>query len=378
MTDSAYKHNIAQEIKDKTGFILEHDVATLLEANGWTVIHNRYYLDDMQMMQREIDLLVYKVDAIQDTLIYTTLIVSCKKSETKDWIFLTRDTIGTKSNLDTSPFTYWSNNEEINFQLKDKKFTQLPYCDNIRLAIINNFFNYSKTVFAFREYDHSQKNNKLSNDTGIYDSIITLIKSQSYELESLPLRRKDTICYYNINLLTVADVKRFIEVECSADQFEERDIEQINYVNRFLVNRREHNSRIVFTKYTNLPSVIINFDLLHLANCEIATKSIDTFYDVDIKIDSNARSLITSKFSNELSWNIKWAIYSECGVHDVKEIEFGFNKDSDLWEIMIEGTEEFRVFLNKHERTENVTKAWLKKYFRSTSSFIFTEPDLPF
>ncbi len=40
----AQQTKIAHEIKDKTGFILEHDVATIFEAHDWTIIHNRYYL----------------------------------------------------------------------------------------------------------------------------------------------------------------------------------------------------------------------------------------------------------------------------------------------------------------------------------------------
>lgn len=32
---------------EKTGYVLEHKVATLFEKSKWSVIHNRYYLDDV-------------------------------------------------------------------------------------------------------------------------------------------------------------------------------------------------------------------------------------------------------------------------------------------------------------------------------------------
>lgn len=373
--------SIAQEIRDKTGFILEHDVATIFEAHDWTIIHNRYYLDDVQAMQREIDLLVYKVDEVDGILVYTSLIVSCKKSENKDWIFLTRNTAGTKSNLDTSPFIYWSNSEELNYQLKDKRFIELPYCDKDILDHLNSFFDYSKTVFAFREYENNlQKTNKVANDTGIYESIITLIKSQGYELESLPVRRKNNICYYNLNLLTIADVKRFIEVECKGEDLIESEIEQINYVNRFLVNRREHNSRITFTKFSVLESVISDFDLLHKANCKIVEVAIDKFYKTEIIRDYTALKIILSKHSDELSNSIRWEIFQEYPVknEELADPFFDFKIKSNIWEIGLEASKDLIDFLNQHEKVRGITKSWLENHLRSSASFKFIVFDLPF
>jgi hypothetical protein len=33
---------------EKTGFRLEFDISNILEDNGWTVINNKYYVDDLQ------------------------------------------------------------------------------------------------------------------------------------------------------------------------------------------------------------------------------------------------------------------------------------------------------------------------------------------
>jgi hypothetical protein len=72
----------AEEIK-KTGFVLENQVAQTVKSSGWTVISNKYYVDDSEESVREIDLIAYKCTRVQHFDVYTTLIISCKKSEAK-------------------------------------------------------------------------------------------------------------------------------------------------------------------------------------------------------------------------------------------------------------------------------------------------------
>lgn len=70
----------------KTGFVLEHKVASIFELSQWSVIHNRYYLDDVTEGQREMDMIAYKIHENKGVLIYTALIISCKKSDEFDWV----------------------------------------------------------------------------------------------------------------------------------------------------------------------------------------------------------------------------------------------------------------------------------------------------
>ncbi len=56
--------NFAQEIQ-KTGFVLENRIAQELKNVGWTVISNKYYIDDLQEAIREIDLVAYRVTKMQ-------------------------------------------------------------------------------------------------------------------------------------------------------------------------------------------------------------------------------------------------------------------------------------------------------------------------
>ena len=75
----------------KTGFVLENQIALILKSAGWTVISNKYYIDDSEESVREIDLIAYKAKRIQHFDVYTTLIISCKKSGDNAWALLARE-----------------------------------------------------------------------------------------------------------------------------------------------------------------------------------------------------------------------------------------------------------------------------------------------
>ena len=367
---------LANEVREKTGFILEHDVASIFENSGWTVIHNRYYLDDVQAIQREIDLLVYKVSKYEDTSIFTTIIISCKKSTFKDWVFLTRDAQGTKVNLNTEPFTYWSNHDIVNYQLEGRKISEINLLDQKRAPRFKKLFKYDKVVYGFREYDN-KKVNKLENDTGIYDSIISLIKSQSFELESLPTRRKNGNYYYNINLLTIADVNRFIEIECKEDKTTEKPVDKIIYVNRFLVNRQENNARVVFTRFENLKGVVSDFNFLHEANNEIVLTGISNFYEKLIYKDYSARQLLVKKYSTRLLNSVKWRLHTEYLIENEPILYIGYSKENGF-ELEIALLENIIEYMNNDDRITDITANWLTRYFRYSGKFRYVILDLPF
>ena len=91
------------KIKDaisKTGFLLEYKIGMDLQKKGWKTISNRYYLDDLSGIPREIDILAYKRTVVKNLLVYTCLLISCKKSEDKDWVFLTKQNDPNQSEKD--------------------------------------------------------------------------------------------------------------------------------------------------------------------------------------------------------------------------------------------------------------------------------------
>ena len=78
--DEETKKNIEHAIKE-SGFPFENYASTVLREHGWTIIPNRFYLDDVKGIEREVDILAYKslLDEEENICFYTSLIISCKK-----------------------------------------------------------------------------------------------------------------------------------------------------------------------------------------------------------------------------------------------------------------------------------------------------------
>lgn len=70
------------EAVSRSGFPLEHQVMNILRDKGWQTITNRYYIDDIKGVEREVDILAYKTynDDIERISYITTLVISCKKA----------------------------------------------------------------------------------------------------------------------------------------------------------------------------------------------------------------------------------------------------------------------------------------------------------
>lgn len=76
-----------------TGFILENKISKILISNKWNVINNKYYIDDVAKIAREIDIIAYKATKIEDIYVYTSLIISCKKNDEKFGLYSRKNSI---------------------------------------------------------------------------------------------------------------------------------------------------------------------------------------------------------------------------------------------------------------------------------------------
>ena len=59
--------DMSEDVKKKieravsqSGFPLEHYIGNVLRKHNWHIITNRYYIDDVKNIEREIDILAYK------------------------------------------------------------------------------------------------------------------------------------------------------------------------------------------------------------------------------------------------------------------------------------------------------------------------------
>lgn len=173
---------------NSTGFIVEHQVSQILENNGWSVINNRYYIDDMENKLREIDLLAYKTVNFDKIRYFFVLVISCKKSETDDWVLITK-TYKDDVNFTKFPFHYWTKDKILEKRIEENDFA-LNYTHFIQgNETAQEICDYEKNIFAFQQID--LKTRKKHNDADIYNSIISLIKATEYEIKILPNRKNN-------------------------------------------------------------------------------------------------------------------------------------------------------------------------------------------
>lgn len=365
-----------EEAIAKTGFVLEHKVASLFEKSNWSVIHNRYYLDDVTDGQREMDMIAYKTILNKNNVrVYTALIISCKKNDEFDWVFLTRKAPGMSMNIKMLPVNIYSNIEELNYQISKINWQRDVFIKEYdKNSIIDSMYNYNKVVFAYQEIRKS--NNAASNDTNIFNSIASLIKAQSFEIKSLKDgRKKDEKVIYNINLLSIADIC-FHELHYNNDTITTSSINRINYLNRFLISAQELHSKIDFVNFGILDTVIEEYNNLHTWNIKFYEKIDKAFYE-NIFADHNKCKVIIDKIKPMLFKYIGWYI-EESPVPNISFSYMLIDKENDTVRINITDIVDLNEFLNSNNQIKSYTKRLLKDYFRYSGKFGFHEDLLPF
>lgn len=157
--------NIQTKIIDavsRSGFPLEHQVMNILRDKGWQTITNRYYIDDIKGVEREVDILAYKTynDDIERISYITTLVISCKKSDKSKWCFLTRKANHYDANVNWTPLHYCTTDARLNHMSQYHKNIVIDdYLNHIDIKILYNF---PKMVFAFQQMTEKQQAKKPS------------------------------------------------------------------------------------------------------------------------------------------------------------------------------------------------------------------------
>lgn len=360
----------------KTGFVLENLVAQKLKGAGWTVISNRYYVDDAEETVREIDLVAYKATKVQNVLIYTSLIISCKKNEENAWALLARPIDTKDPNSDWWPLHAWSNDPALSYELQQQGLAR-RYHDELNTAGVEEPLRLpEKEVFAF------QMMNKTSgapqNDKPIFDSVTSLMKAQSYEVSALPLRRKtSTPCLYQFNLLTIVDTE-LIRLELDGDSVTATTIDSEHYVARYIVREKETFSRIRFIKADHFYNCIAEYDRLHLANCQWFTDQLASFYADAIKHPGRV-SVFLEQFRADLKWYLELQIKRNLDVDiDLKDLSIEWKETTKIPAITELFPEDVLKFLNSSSECLRRASLSLKRLYRYQGPMQFDLPDIPF
>jgi hypothetical protein len=368
MSDSDYIKGIKS-----TGFGLEYTVSKNLVENGWTVINNKYYIDDVQGSAREIDILAYKATLQKWIQIYTVLIISCKKSSKNAWAFLAKEKKENDPNIDWNPVTIWSNQKVLRFMIENYDW-KTKYVNSSR-QLNESLFLPQKHIFAFQEL-HT-KNGKAQNDKAIFNSVVSSMKSQDYEIASLEKRKKES-SLYNFNLISVVDAPllriNYGDIEPSIEHIDS-DI----YVGSYIINKKETLSRVHFVKSDIFPASLKTYNLLHEHNIDQASVIFESYY-IDCIKDQQKVKLFLNDFNRDVKYEIYKAIRglrTDKKLKNVTDIIWNEKKGSaaisvdDVWE-----DAEIDA-LNKSPEVTNEVRNAFKKIYRYEGNFYF-DMNIPF
>lgn len=368
---------IIKSISD-TGFVLEYNVARLFEENGWSVINNRYYLDDDSQKSREIDIIAYKVSEINETLYYTTLIISCKKSKNDIWTFLIKDLNEKDPNIDKHPITDWSNNTVISFMKERQEFKK-----KIIKGIEDNenakyTYEVDEQIFAFQQLNKNKY--KLNNDKDIYNSIITSIKALEYERNALG-KRIDRDSVYNFNIISVFDGDMYsLKYNGESDPVV-KEIDDIKYLNRHIVNKVESFYRVHFISYNSLKEIINHYDGLHDWHLKIYSELKEDYQKIISKENNeSALELLLNDFKKEVNYTLYNFDLSERV--DINSLKFNEDKtmkvNCDIKDATYKDVKDSVKYFNENEAIQEEVKAALIKIYGYKGDFYFYNDALPF
>ncbi|MBH1985404.1 MAG: hypothetical protein I8H79_22885 [Burkholderiales bacterium] len=363
------KISFSKEIR-KTGFVLENGVAQKFKAAGWTVISNKYYVDDSEETVREIDLIIYRCAKVKHFDVYTVLIISCKKSEENVWAFLTREINLKDPNSDWWPLHAWSNDKAIAYQLS-RPTKGADYHKKLKELGVNKVLD-DPTVDVFAYQEMNKINGRPQNDKAIFSAITSLMKAQSYELDSLPARKKSP-SVYQFNLLSVVETD-LVRLMFSGEDIVESALETEHYLTRYILKKRETFSRIRFIQSSALEDTLGDYGQLHSANCKWFAEEIDSFY-LNLVQDSARAAVFEPDFNQQIEFWMEVALHKK--ISDIGPVTINWTKELNaVWLGVLVSEQEIKE-LNENQRLVARAAALLKSIYRYEGKFSFAE-DLPF
>ena len=182
---------ISNEI-EKTGFPLELRVAELLTKRKYHVAHSLYYIDEDENKSREVDLRALHNTEIKNLdgktcFIRNCLLIECKKTTNKPWIFLS-----------SSKSSY------------DPDFYDLPSIPEVNILSSDEWYQFEK-IHPFcmyevsgRSYFQAFKNNE--NSEMIFKALTTAVKATLHNMKSGFGRVKNDLCFYYPMVILDGDI----------------------------------------------------------------------------------------------------------------------------------------------------------------------------
>lgn len=299
-----------QTLVQASGFALEHQVTELLAAHGWSVINSRYYLDDVEEVAREIDLVAYRAREHNGVLFYTVLMVSCKRSIDHGWVIISRDADLHNPNFDWFPFNCWSNDRPLRHTLNSTDWRE-DYLSQAELKpLYEQLLLPSGQLMGCQELD--SKKAVLKSDRAMFLSVASLMKAQSYELSSLEARKRDR-AFYIFNLLAVHDGEMFdVCLTKAAVGAGTSLVDSARYVLSYIVQKRQTSSRVHFVALGSLDTALSEYDRLVDFNASFFDRLGQSFYNNAVQ-DPKRVELLIPDLRSKLLWFINSRVAERLG-----------------------------------------------------------------
>lgn len=358
----------------KTGFALEHDVSTALKEKGWSVISNKFYVDDNEETVREIDLIAYKASQIQHFSVYTALIISCKKNDDNVWALLCRSLNRSDPNRIWHPVHAWSNDRSLQYHLAKEGFGS-NYHGRIEKGTLNALEDPELDIFAFQEM--KRQSGAPQNDKAIFGSITSLMKAQAYELRALPTR-KTKPCIYHFSLVSVVDAE-MIRLMFKGDAPSASEVESEQYLASYIIDKKQKVSRIRFIRASAFKRAIAEYDELHMFNCKVFSDYCNEFYNGVLE-DWDRTKIFIEDFRKAVWLRLQWHIYAKFN-KEFKRDQIGLSWKADRGYVAVTlPLEKYHLdFLNDDEKAKAVVAEALSTLYRYKGLFEFAEDDdIPF
>lgn len=363
-----------QKIKEnicKTGFKLEHEIASILRTEGWILITNRYYLDDHEESVREIDILAYKCRKVSGIPVYTAIIISCKKSESNYWALLSRDIEINDPNTNWQPFKGYSSDNATSYYLVQPDWEENYH--NRMIKMCPGIFSPPEVdIFAFQEINKEKLT--CQNDKNIFNSVTSLMKAQAYELNILNTsnknRKKPVV--YQFNLISVID-SELIRLKFNNDEILASPIESEDYLSKYILNKKESTSRIKFITAKNFKEKIKEYSTLHTENAQLIEDLNKEFFK-DI-IQSHEKTRVLLQDFREAIDKYLWSPYYSTTKKalNLESIDITWNQKTNEAAIELDEPREIVSALNDDDTCIRAAKKALLEVYKYTGDVCFEE-----
>jgi len=368
----------AQKFRDsikKTGFFLEYRIGEVLRQQGWSVISNRYYVDDQSETVREIDLVAYRTRVVQDFTVYTVLLVSCKKTEKNIWAMLARDINPNDPNIDLRPVHLWTNKPVIHYMITQSSWREAYFKHAASQGVTTALAIPDVEVYAFQEMN--KISGAVQNDKPIFNSVTSLMKAQDYELSCLASRKKDE-AVYQFSLLSVVDADLIRMHLKGNDEVEAAEVESENYIANYIINKERTAARIHFVRASAFPEVLQDYLALHDANCSFFNRLCNEFY-ADALQDRRKMAIFEDEFRKRLQWPLSFAMERQTSEsEDFGPVSLWWSEEDELLKIEVDLDEETIASLNQDAGLIKATRRILRGLYRYKGRFEFAVYYIPF